>query len=247
MKRAAECSSSSNKLIRLDEENLLLLEPEGEDNVSSSSVAVQTEVCRCGWFNLQINVFLRMTYWLNASLTKTINVGMFPCPAYFIPSVAIVDSTTAFFYITYEQWNRLTQYINNVTVHLDKCEETTVYVTGEDTVDVVIAVKQISGNLSVELTEFDTDTVVTLTKDEWIMMVNHLVPRVTKHLNHLVAEETNISSYIHRRIRKCYMMSTDDDDDYDDDFRVSPLYVRLKEEVEAYVKFPPPAPLRCRY
>lgn len=148
-------------------------------------------------------MFLRLTYWLNSTLTKSINVGMqaLSKPDDFEPCVILANTERKVLRITRDEWNNMMFIMNDVSIDVDKKEKKTIFVPHEgDRNTIAITVRIMFGKLRVTLFKFEPESSpFCLTENEWYVLVNH-TPIISAHLNQLENEKASVKERIRDRI-----------------------------------------------
>lgn len=144
-------------------------------------------------------MFLRLTYWLNSTLTKSINVGMqaLSKPYDFEPCVILANTERKVLRITRDEWNNMMLIMNDVSIDVDKKEKKTIFVPHEgDRTAIAITVRTMFGKLRVTLFKFGPESSpFCLTEKEWYVLVKH-VPIISAHLNQLENEKASVNERI---------------------------------------------------
>lgn len=185
--------------------------------------------------NLQSGMFLRISYWLNVTLTKSVNAGLyaFDRVVEYEPCVMLANTDRKVFAVTHEEWNRMMTYINDVTVCLVKKERKTIFVPGDDDIFIAFTIRMMFGKMYVQLYRFNgeekTSPPFVLTVEEWNVMVNH-IPNVNGHLSRLVIDKVTINERIRNKL-----MSTMTER-VEGEVVDSQGYDRLAEEVTAFMR-----------
>lgn len=177
-------------------------------------------------------MLLRLTYWLNTALNKSINAGMygFRHDAAYEPCVILANTSGKNIVITHDEWKSLLRYFNEVTLCLKNKQCKTIFVPGEDCIAFGFAVRLTFGKPYVTLYRLDDEddgkqfSRFSLTESEWDAMVVH-TPNIIGYLNQL--ESTSESK---NKLVRDSLASTERPDVYD----------RLAEEVYAFRKLPSP-------
>lgn len=185
-------------------------------------------------FNLQTptTMFLRITYWLNSALTKSINAGLCALahPDVYEPYVmlASANSDGKVFGISHKQWIVLMSRMNDVTSCFINKQKKTVFID----FDLALAVKQMFGKQFVTLfgfTDEDRMSPFLLTEQEWKVMVNQAI-NISGYLSQLDGEKVTMNQHIcDKRTHK----SAEDEKEEKD----TAPYDRLAEEVKALMRY----------
>lgn len=179
-------------------------------------------------------MFLRMTYWLNGSLTKSINTGLYAWTRSdsYEPYVMLAgtNSDGKVFGISSNQWSTLTSRMNDVTSWLINKQKKTLFIDA----DLAVTVRQLFGKQYVTLFGFTEKegkpTSFILTEQEWNVMVNQAV-NISGYLGQLADDNASTNRYICDRLTQSAAA---------DEERPAP-YNRLVEEINAYMRYASPS------
>lgn len=184
--------SHSNTAVKTTEEN-------ATSSLPTANVMIAEQITDKST-SLHEGMFLRLTYWLNNTLTKAINAGLYrfsPTKSY-EPCVIFTNTNKKIFPITHREWDSMSSYINEVTVCMEKKEKKTIFVPQEDAIAHAYTIRPLFGKMYVTLFTFDNDKLTSpfvLKEDEWNMVVK-CMPTVQSHLRKLVHNASVINEYV---------------------------------------------------
>lgn len=184
--------TNSNVTLQCKEENSITTLPSQKE----MTVSEKTN-------SLHDGMLLRLTYWLNNTLTKAINAGLYSYSQskLYEPCVTFTNTNKRFFRITQNEWNCMLTYINEVTLSLENKEKKTIFVPNEDTIAIAVTIKPLFGKMYVTLFMFLDEKLSSpfvLNEDEWNMMVK-CIPTVDLHLRKLTHNASIINDYVHSK------------------------------------------------
>lgn len=176
-----------------------------EENVTSSTAAAAAAASAVVATPVTFPsvMLLRLTYWLNRTLNKSVNAGMygFRHATAFEPCVILASTARKIIVITHDEWKSMLPYFNNVTTCLKNKERKTVFVPGEDCIAFGFAVRLTFGKPCVTLYRLDDDageqySPFSMSESEWNTMVSH-VPNINGYLNQLESTSASNNKYVH--------------------------------------------------
>ena len=176
-------------------------------------------------------MFLRMTYWLNSTLTKSVNAGLYAWDHsdVYEPFVMLAGTNLdgKVFGLSHNQWSKLTSRMNDVSSCLINKQKKTLFVDA----DLAVSVKQMFGKQYVTLFGL-TENVgkllsIILTEQEWNVLVNQAV-NISGYLGQLAGDKASTNQYICDKLKRTEVSDGDDD--------IAP-YNRLAEEIKAYMRY----------
>lgn len=179
------------------------LQKMGNDTTSTSlPVSKTTTVYTDKSNSLHDGMFLRLTYWLNSSLTKAINAGLYSVhnPKLYEPCVVLTNTNKKVFCVPHSEWNAILLYVNEVSAYIEKKEKKTIFIPQEECIVAACTIRPLFGKVYVTFFTFDNDIMSSpfvLTGQEWDMMIMCL-PNINSHLNKLTHDTSVINEYVQR-------------------------------------------------
>lgn len=189
-------------------------EDSGDDSIESKIQKPYNEPVPTGMTNdqtivksigLHDGMFLRLSYWLNKALTKSVNVGLINTLIHgnvYEPCVSLTNTGRKVLCVSHDEWNSMMAYADVVSYSVENKTKNTIPVLGEDCVIASYTVKPLFGKMYITLYRYDKDEMSSpfvLSEHEWKTMVK-CIPNINAHLRQLVSEKDVNNMYIHQEL-----------------------------------------------